>query len=135
MVSFYIYSIPLSIHTHLRHNTSRTLYIITTTYYHNNCQLLPTVDICVQPFSIYTFYIASSLYTNNTHLSIYKKKMNLIRFIFKQLRRQDSNMRPPGYEPGELPTAPLRDIQTGFLFSFAIAKVSNTFETTKFLYK
>ena len=23
---------------------------------------------------------------------------------------QDSNMRPPGYEPGELPTAPLRDI-------------------------
>ncbi len=26
------------------------------------------------------------------------------------LRGQDSNMRPPGYEPGELPTAPPRDI-------------------------
>ena len=28
-----------------------------------------------------------------------------------KLRRLDSNERPPGYEPGELPTAPLRDIQ------------------------
>ena len=32
-----------------------------------------------------------------------------------QLRRQDSNMRPPGYEPGELPTAPRRDIINSFL--------------------
>ena len=34
-------------------------------------------------------------------------------------------MRPPGYEPGELPTAPLRD------FSFADAKVCIFFEICK----
>ena len=36
-------------------------------------------------------------------------------------------MRPPGYEPGELPTAPLRDV-----FRFAAAKVLCFFESHKF---
>ena len=32
-----------------------------------------------------------------------------INCIFNKWRRQDSNLRPLGYEPNELPTAPLRD--------------------------
>ena len=44
-----------------------------------------------------------------------KRKNDITRCYYNllcryELRRQDSNMRPPGYEPGELPTAPLRDI-------------------------
>ena len=34
----------------------------------------------------------------------------IIYCILTWLRGQDSNMRPPGYEPGELPTAPPRDV-------------------------
>ena len=48
-------------------------------------------------------------------LSQYKTKKRHNSLLYNllcryELRRQDSNMRPPGYEPGELPTAPLRDI-------------------------
>ena len=42
------------------------------------------------------------------------------------LRRHDSNVRPPGYEPGELPTAPLRDVILNWVtccFPFASAKL------------
>ena len=47
---------------------------------------------------------------------------------FRLLRRLDSNERPPGYEPGELPTAPLRDV----FFLISSAKVRLLFHTTKF---
>ena len=50
------------------------------------------------------------------------------------LRRLDSNERPPGYEPGELPTAPLRDITLliGY-FRIASAKVATFSLSSKFL--
>ena len=52
------------------------------------------------------------------------------------LRGQDSNMRPPGYEPGELPTAPPRDvmlcnIKRASLFLFAGAKLVLFSDITK----
>ena len=43
----------------------------------------------------------------------HKKSPKYLCKIFRTLallRRLDSNERPPGYEPGELPTAPLRDV-------------------------
>ena len=44
------------------------------------------------------------------------------------LRRLDSNERPQGYEPCELPTAPLRDVRrTPFLFTGAKLHFSSEF--------
>ena len=61
-----------------------------------------------------TFGILSkevNLYTFGYKWYKQKKRHNVLSTLrLSLLRRQDSNMRPPGYEPGELPTAPLRDI-------------------------
>ena len=45
---------------------------------------------------------------------IYKKEFqqNAETLYFSWLRGEDSNLRPLGYEPNELPTAPPRDVLT-----------------------
>ena len=46
-----------------------------------------------------------------------------------ELRRPDSNRRPLGYEPNELPTAPLRDVSL-----ISSAKVRAFFITSKYFW-
>ena len=50
--------------------------------------------------------------------------------LFTWLRRPDSNRRPLGYEPNELPTAPLRDI---YSFSNPLQRYRFFSEKTNFL--
>ena len=63
--------------------------------------------------SYVTLSLITCYYVFKDLLLRYKKNLGILEKGFlsdEVLRVQDSNMRPPGYEPGELPTAPTRDI-------------------------
>ena len=69
-------------------------------------------------FQIFSFWgncskVVPKWFATHFHFARKSKKkhgiLNKYR-AFLWLRRQDSNLRPPGYEPDELPTALLRDI-------------------------
>ncbi len=51
--------------------------------------------------------IGKDLYT----IHINKKSRTAMHFGFYKWRGQDSNLRPSGYEPDELPAAPPRDVE------------------------
>ena len=54
--------------------------------------------------------IAPNIQTQDTRDKTKEPNPCLLRiWLFRLLRRRDSNARPLGYEPNELPTAPLRD--------------------------
>ena len=67
--------------------------------------------LCLKNLLPLSLFLCYSVFNNL--LLLYKKNLGILEKGFlsdEVLRVQDSNMRPPGYEPGELPTAPTRDI-------------------------
>ena len=73
--------------------------------------VLKTCYFCL--CSYVTLSLITCYYVFKDLLLLYKKNLETLEKGFlsdEVLRVQDSNMRPPGYEPGELPTAPTRDI-------------------------
>ena len=59
---------------------------------------------CLIVTNMYRFI--SNILKHTKDLETYEKFLGLY-----ELRSQDLNLRPSGYEPDELPTAPLRDIK------------------------